>query len=582
MRSVAVRVFSGLHLGAELEMNEGTYVIGTDESCDIILSDSVLAGRHAAFHVRLNGTEPSVEIEPLDGSVFSGGQALKERTQLPQAKPFRLASVIMAWAPSSSDADIWNSVEEFLAAENAANGPSVPVQNGADVQEQASDAHGEEETSGSGPAPETDAAAPENPAGAGGTDSSSPAAAEELALDPPEEKRGGCLQRVLKWLFLAVAIGLVAALCFSLKDKGPSEDRVQTVRKLLDEAGYKKLSVTDAINSVSVSGRIASDSERGRILKLAQFLPFPVYLNLTVRSDAADAVQASYNAMGLYPEVSELPPANRMSLFVRGYIRDGVLEEKALAAARHNLPAVWTEGREKQQKIEIYSEIRHQEDVALLLGPALAASGLHNAVQVKYMPGRVLISGALTTGMRNTLSSIASDIQQKLGVPVPIDIVNASFARSMPSPAAPAKPREQAAAPAKKPRKETADKKDGKNGQAEKTDKTAEAKQPDKAEKTDKSGKAVPPPKPDVIVTVQPEKPELPPMQFDAPPVVLSFKVTSVSMGALKFLSLANGERIFEGGELPGGYIVEEIGVNELTLSKNGQQIIYPLRGGHE
>ena len=60
------------------------------------------------------------------------------------------------------------------------------------------------------------------------------------------------------------------------------------------------------------------------------------------------------------------------------------------------------------------------------------------------------------------------------------------------------------------------------------------------------------------------------------------FKVTSVSMGALRFITLDNGERLFEGGELPGGYIVEGISVDELKLSKDGKKTTYPLRGKHE
>ena len=35
-------------------------------------------------------------------------------------------------------------------------------------------------------------------------------------------------------------------------------------------------------------------------------------------------------------------------------------------------------------------------------------------------------------------------------------------------------------------------------------------------------------------------------------------------MGALKFITLAGGERVFEGGDLPGGYRLESISVDAL------------------
>lgn len=51
-------------------------------------------------------------------------------------------------------------------------------------------------------------------------------------------------------------------------------------------------------------------------------------------------------------------------------------------------------------------------------------------------------------------------------------------------------------------------------------------------------------------------------------------------MGPMKYLILEGGERVFEGAELPGGYILKGIGVNELILIKNNAKTVYPLRGG--
>ena len=58
-----------------------------------------------------------------------------------------------------------------------------------------------------------------------------------------------------------------------------------------------------------------------------------------------------------------------------------------------------------------------------------------------------------------------------------------------------------------------------------------------------------------------------------------SFQVSAVSMGPMKFITLKNGERVFEGGELPGGYVLEKVSVDELTLTRNNTTTLYPLRG---
>jgi type III secretion protein D len=50
----------------------------------------------------------------------------------------------------------------------------------------------------------------------------------------------------------------------------------------------------------------------------------------------------------------------------------------------------------------------------------------------------------------------------------------------------------------------------------------------------------------------------------------------------MKFVTLETGERVFEGGELPGGYLLERIGIDALTLVKNSKTTQYPLRGSSE
>ena len=59
-------------------------------------------------------------------------------------------------------------------------------------------------------------------------------------------------------------------------------------------------------------------------------------------------------------------------------------------------------------------------------------------------------------------------------------------------------------------------------------------------------------------------------------------QVTGVTMSPMKFISLSNGQRIFEGGLLPGGYTLDSIDVRVLTLRKDGQTLQYPLRGAQD
>ena len=57
-----------------------------------------------------------------------------------------------------------------------------------------------------------------------------------------------------------------------------------------------------------------------------------------------------------------------------------------------------------------------------------------------------------------------------------------------------------------------------------------------------------------------------------------NFRVVGVSGGKLKFVTLSTGEKVFTGGRLPGGFTLESISHNRLTLSKSGKRINYPLK----
>ena len=65
------------------------------------------------------------------------------------------------------------------------------------------------------------------------------------------------------------------------------------------------------------------------------------------------------------------------------------------------------------------------------------------------------------------------------------------------------------------------------------------------------------------------------------PVSVLPFNLDSISgvtLEPLRFVSLKNGDKYFEGAELPNGYILEKISVNELILDKKGEKITYELK----
>ena len=488
MSAAVLRIFSGLHLGAEIELIEGVYVIGTDDSCDLILSDSSLRARHAALRVSVSSESVSLSAEALDGPVFSAGSKLKEESAIAPLSPFQIGLLTAAWLPDDAPdrAAGWASAEEQLKQDET---PKTHA--GASTAEALSSAE-----------PSASISSDDN----GVADDSSLTSAQDKAETTKTTKGSG--------LCLIASIVLVGALCFGWNSTPSEPTPAQLMRSLLDEAGYDKLNVIPGDRSITVTGRLASDRERGRLLRLAQLLKFPVYLEVTVHSDAADAVRASFNTLGLWPEVTELPPSARPGVRVRGYIRNGFLEEMALSTAVRNVPALRPAEDGGRPALEIFRQICHEDDVVAELDPILMAAGLDD-IQKVFLPGRIELRGTLTPQSRNALADAAKAVEKKLGVPIPFDIVN-----------------------------------------------EAEEQQPKANIYTNQGDHAL--------------------QREHSEPAARAFKVVSVSLGAMKFVTLETGERVFEGGELPGGYLLERIAIDALTLVKNSKTTQYPLRGSSE
>lgn len=499
--AVILRIFSGLHLGAEIELADGIYVIGTDDSCDLILSESSLAPRHAALRVVSDESAVGVSAEALDGTVLLNGSQAGEECDLPPRVPFQLGLLIAAWIPAdeADPASVWFEVEQTLHPQTAALS-DAPTSASADVAAHASPTSAFEELLQSGTSAQAMTVSEEEAA-----------ISQESAPVPTDAPR---TPHRLRDLCLIGALILAGTLCVTW-DSTPAPSPAQTMRTLLDEAGYRSLNVSGSGDSVVVTGRIATDRERGRLLRLAQLLEFPVYLDVTVHSDAADAVRASFNTLGLWPEVTELPPSARPGVRVRGYIKNGVLEQQALSNAVRNVPALRPSEHTGKAKLEIFRDIKHESDVQAVLAPALSLAGLAD-VKSTFHPGRVELRGSLTPQSKAALEDITKAVEASLGVPVPFDIVNEAEV------------------------------------QTQRSNIYTDQRSPDSRKSLAEGKKEA------------------------------SFKVISVSMGAMKFATLANGERVFEGGELPGGYVLEHIDVDELMLRKNGTVTPYPLRGDHE
>lgn len=520
MSSVILRILSGIHIGAEIELSPGTWVVGRDDSCDIILSDASVAARHAALQVTDSG---ELEFEGLDGTVLTAGETPPEGGMLVAGEIYRLGGVIFAWGPEDAPEEFWRGVEQSLAALSA---PRIQAE---DTPEKTS--------------PETPEASPS----AGGDPS--PDKADEAVPEEGEsegaEKAGGrsvgsrTAVVVLTVILAAAVVGGVVQ--HRRADQAPSgdgwvsivqqepertssflsdvreflgfseprpEEEAQRLQAHLQAEGFRDVtaSASTAGSGWLFSGSVKDDAERARLVQLARSLSRNAVIDVSVDSDYTGALEAAFNTAGFWPAVKLVKGAGGAldGLEVSAYMLSAVIEERAFENALANVPEITAPA--SGRRFVVRRVIRHRDYLEGLFAKLFTAQGLRD-VKVEYRSGDVRFLTVLTPERRAALETVVGKVHAESAVPVRIEVVNekgaaAVAAASAPRPAAPADPMRPA------------------------------------------------------------------------------FVVKAVSGGVLKFITLSTGEKVFEGGTLPGGFVLESISFDQLLLSKNGRRIKHPLRIG--
>lgn len=519
--SAVFRIYSGLHLGAVVELKDGTWVFGRDDSADIILTDESIAPRHAAITV----APGLVRFEPLDGRLLLAETGEAPAGLIQPGTLFRLGSVLLAWGPEDAEAGFWQEVEAAVtgltapgskAADDETSATQAPEGAGAedglktDADDAGEKAGGQAEQSEG--TEEQSVSAGRLAAGAAclllaaavafgvhscskkaGTDGAKAENASWTVL--ASEKAQGAGARLKLWLAEA---GLMGEL------PGPSAEAVDG---MLWEHGFDRLKASRADNGTyRLTGVVADDAARAKLLAFAKTFEWPVVLDVIVESDYTNAYRSAFNTLGYWPEVSFVRTKDDgIGLRIAGYMVSSVEEERAFADALRSVPPVTAlrTGAAEGKSVVIERKIRYREDVEKLVAKAFEEARLGD-VRVEYLHGSLRFTTTLTPEQSARVERAVAGIRKASDVPVRIDVVNV---------------------PGKAPRAAV---------------KTAAKKS------ADKGG--------------------------------MPFRVTGVSGGALKFVTLSDGRKVFEGGTLPGGWRLESASQEKLVLSKNGRKINHPLK----
>ncbi|GAB1409639.1 hypothetical protein MASR1M90_07930 [Desulfovibrionales bacterium] len=381
-----IRIFSGVHLGAELVLSAGETLLGSDDSCDIILMDQGLAPRHALLRCTAPVSEnaaPSVQIVPVDSAVLINNTPVApDGAEWPASTACVLGPTTLAWA-RMSDPDPWHPVLQAL----------TPSANTSILHQDETESAAEE-----APTPVPD----DNNIG------------EETSRSSFRHR----IRRMVKLLFRTIVLlSCLGAVAVSYEFRpAPSKINKGQLAEILNKYGFADMQVSQSGGFLAVRGTVQTDAQRLQILRLAQSLQSPVYLNVQVRSDRSGAIAHAFAQRGFFPHVVETSNSTNTDFLVRGYMKDTSTENTAFAAVEEDFQSAGI--------LNFKRTICHAQDVITVLEPLLASNKM-TTTQIEFLPGIVLLSGTHTSDQREILQTIMSDVQQHLDVPIPFEIVPA-------------------------------------------------------------------------------------------------------------------------------------------------------------
>ena len=373
---IILKFFSGPHLGAELPLLSGRTVVGSADSCDLIIGDSTVPGRHFVIHVPEH--DPSaVTIEPLDGTISlvvkeapetreqageePGPEPDREETTEAPARP-RKISQKADWPPcvllmAGTTGMAWKNKED-------------------DWQDLATEA----------------IFTPR--------DASGESSAKVPDKDKPLVTIGKWSGRLLKALGILILFAFIFGPCMG----GKSTWDARNMKKLLKKNEFNTLTVQQTDIGVVISGKVKTREQRKKLWRLAGGAAYPVFIDVAVEEERTYAVKVALSVRGLFPRVE----LDGNDILMKGYMRDKLIEGASKVWVHQDIPDARA----------LKSTMVYASQVWPVLRNRLIVHKLAELVVVRFHPGLVQIEGELDFDQRETLETVKGEVCDSLKSPI--------------------------------------------------------------------------------------------------------------------------------------------------------------------
>ena len=369
-----LKFFSGPHIGAEIPLRPGDMVLGSGESCDVILHDSTVAPQHALVVVPAGpGVPPALTLRTLDAPVLllDPGAGPQDQAPAPEADPAaaqpaegpRPFQGELAWAPSRA-----------VMLGTTCMAWQVQGQPWGDI----------------GPAAFLDA-----------PDSRPAEQPPAQAAPEPAQAAPSIKARRLALLVLGLLALLYLTVTFS---GGPDTHLAREMTRALADKGYGYLGVTQTSIGVTIQGEVPAAGDRKALWELAGGMDFPVFIDVKVREERAQGVRVALAVRGLFPHVA----LEDRDILLTGYFRDKLIEGAAKIWIAEDIRAIG----------QVRSSMVYAAQVWPLFRDALIRHALDELVVVRLHPGVVEVEGELDFEQRERLEQAKKEVCDALNSPI--------------------------------------------------------------------------------------------------------------------------------------------------------------------
>ncbi|MDR2385988.1 MAG: type III secretion system inner membrane ring subunit SctD [Deltaproteobacteria bacterium] len=317
-------------------------------------------------------------------------------------------------------------------------------------------------------------------------------------------------------LGLVLVVAALLLLVFGPARKDKMAEELSNQRTLLQSNGFEALEVVRQGSGLEAYGELESDAELSRLVELVKGRPTTVFLRISVKKDLLEAARQALNSYGFYPALFF---DNQGRPTVTAYMLNQGVEDKVFEDLAKDVPA-----------LEPVKSVVHREVLEPILLQELVAAGLAD-IQVTFREGFLELAVGPGFEQGRLLAQTFNKIAGRVGVPV---VYSLSTLSPQGAPAL------EEAAP------------------------VIQAGGPEALVSLAPGPEAANP----VVALAEPENPNDPASFLD---------VVGVTLSPMRFVSTRDGQKLFEGSTLPGGWVITTIEARTLTLARGEEALVVVL-----